>query len=81
MKIKENYLKKKIIFRCSHSGTKETDILYKKLIIDKINTFKYDELIILLELIKEYSDIDKMQFYPYGYQVIFSIFLVQEWMI
>ena len=35
IKLDINKLKKKIIYKCSYSGTKETDLLYKKKIFKK----------------------------------------------
>ena len=37
-------LKKKIIYRCLYTGTKETDLLYQKLIVNKLNTLSHNEL-------------------------------------
>ena len=51
-------LKKIIKYRLSYSGTKETDILYKKMILDKIEIFNHQELVLLLKLFNEISDID-----------------------
>ena len=51
-------IKKQINYRCSYSGTKETDLLYKKFIINKIDQFTNFELIKLSSLFKEVSDID-----------------------
>ena len=51
-----NYLEKILKYRLSYSGTKETDILYKKLILGKLNNFKNEELNLLISLIKEHSD-------------------------
>ena len=51
-------IKKQIIYRCSYSGTKETDLLYKKFIINKIDQLTNFELIKLSSLFKEVSDID-----------------------
>ena len=51
-----NYLEKILKYRLSYSGTKETDILYKKLILDKLNYFKNEELNLLISLFDEYSD-------------------------
>ena len=45
-------LKKQIIYRCSYTGTKETDLLYKKLIVNKIDTLSLDELYQLSTLFK-----------------------------
>jgi len=51
-------LKKQIIYRCSYTGTKETDLLYKKLIVNKIDTLNPDELYQLSTLFNEVSDTD-----------------------
>ena len=56
MKTNTKYLKKQIINKCSHSGTKETDILYNKLIVNKINSFSLKELYLILELLSKNSD-------------------------
>ena len=53
-----NYLEKILKYRLSYSGTKETDILYKKLILDKLNYFKNEELNLLISLFDEYTDDD-----------------------
>ena len=53
-----NYLEKILKYRLSYSGTKETDILYKKLILGKLNNFKNEELNLLISLFKEHSDDD-----------------------
>jgi succinate dehydrogenase flavin-adding protein (antitoxin of CptAB toxin-antitoxin module) len=55
--IKDN-LKKIIKYRLSYSGTKETDILYKKMILDKIEIFNNEELLLLSDIFKEISDTD-----------------------
>ena len=49
-------LKKQIIYRCSYTGTKETDLLYQKLIVNKIDTLSLDELYQLSTLFNEVSD-------------------------
>ena len=51
-------LKKKIIFRCMYTGTKESDLLYKKFIVNKIDILSYKELKNLLTLFQEISDTD-----------------------
>ena len=51
-------IKKKILYRCSYTGTKETDLIYHKLIVNKINQLNYQELIQLSNLFKEVSDTD-----------------------
>ena len=53
-----NDIKKKIIYRCLYSGIKETDLLYKKTIIENINTLTFEELQNLLILFTELSDLD-----------------------
>ena len=51
-------LKKQIIYRCLYTGTKETDLLYQKLIVNKIDTLTPYELYQLSTLFNEVSDID-----------------------
>ena len=53
-----NDIKKKIVYRCLYSGTKETDLLYQKTIIKNIDTLSFDELQTLLNLFTELSDPD-----------------------
>ena len=50
-------LKKQIIYRCSYTGTKETDLFYQKL-IGKIDTLTPIELYQLSNLFNEVSDAD-----------------------
>ena len=54
-------LRKQIIHRCKFTGTKETDLLYQKLIVNKINILTPKELIKLLTLFQEISDADVFQ--------------------
>jgi len=56
--MKINYIEKILKYRLSYSGTKETDILYKKLILGKLNNFQNEELNLLISLFDEYSDDD-----------------------
>tara|TARA_B110000116_G_C16645564_1_gene494892 strand:+ start:111 stop:362 length:252 start_codon:yes stop_codon:yes gene_type:complete len=49
-------LKKTIRYRLSYSGTKETDILYKQMILSKINKLSINELNLLSNLFKDLSD-------------------------
>ena len=51
-------LKKQIIYRCSYTGTKETDLLYQKLIVNKIDNLAPNELYQLSNLFNEVSDTD-----------------------
>ena len=67
-----------IKYRLSYSGTKETDILYKKMILDKIEIFSDEELHLLSDLFNEISDTDIFYFLtnklekPRKYQKIMS---------
>ena len=51
-------LKRQILYRSSYTGTKETDLLYKKFIVNKINNFTHKELVQLSSLFNEISDAD-----------------------
>ena len=51
-------LKKKIIYQCSYTGTKETDLLYQKFIVNKIDILTPNELYKLSNLFNEVSDTD-----------------------
>ena len=60
--MKINYIEKILKYRLSYSGTKETDILYKKLILGKLNNFQNEELNLLISLFDEYSDYEILSF-------------------
>ena len=49
-------LKKQIIYRCSHTGTKETDLYYKKKILNKLDNFTFSELLQISNIFKNLSD-------------------------
>ena len=51
-----NSLKKIIKYRSNYSGTKETDLLYKKYFINNINKFSEKELKLLNSVFDIYSD-------------------------
>lgn len=51
-------LKKIIKYRISYSGTKETDILYRKMFLNKLDNLSKKELLLLSNLFKEISDIE-----------------------
>ena len=51
-----NSLKKIIKYRSTYSGTKETDILYKKYFINNLNNLEKNELNLLKLLFDIYSD-------------------------
>ena len=73
-----NSLKKSIKYRVSYSGTKETDILYKKYFIDDFNKFNENDLIDIQKLFNNYSDNEMYDFLtkkrniPYQYDNIFK---------
>ena len=73
-----NSLKKAIKYRVSYSGTKETDILYKKYFIDDFNKFNENDLIDIQKLFNNYSDNEMYDFLtkkrniPYQYDNIFK---------
>ena len=56
MKKDINNLKNKIIYRCSYTGKKETDLLFKNYFLERINTFSIEELKLINELLEELSD-------------------------
>ena len=49
-------LKKIIRYRSLYSGTKETDIIYKRIIIDKLDNLNKEELLLLSSIFNEISD-------------------------
>ena len=49
-------LKKIIRYRSLYSGTKETDIIYKRIIINKLDHLNKEELLLLSNLFNEISD-------------------------
>ena len=54
--MKLNSLKKIIKYKSNYSGTKETDILYKKYFIKNLNKFSKNELHLLKSVFDIYSD-------------------------
>ena len=44
MKLDIKNLKKKIIYRCTYSGSKENELLYKKFFLNNLEEFNYSEL-------------------------------------
>ena len=44
MKLDIKNLKKQIIYRCTYSGSKENDLLYKKFFLNNLDSFSYSEL-------------------------------------
>ena len=57
-----NSLKKIIKYRSTYSGTKETDILYKKYFINNLNKFTENELKLLKSVFDIYSDSEIYEF-------------------
>ena len=51
-----NSLKKIIIYRSTYSGTKESDILYKKYFIKNLGRFNKSELYTLKSVFEFYTD-------------------------
>ena len=51
-----NSLKKIIKYRSTYSGTKETDILYKKYFINHLDKFNENELTLLKSVFDVYTD-------------------------
>ena len=56
MKLDIINLKKQIIYRCSYTGTKETDFLYKKTFLKKFDNFTHSDLYQISNLFKNLSD-------------------------
>jgi len=56
------YLKKLIRYRLSYSGTKETDIIYKKIILNKLDILEKNELLQLSKIFEDISDIEIFDF-------------------
>ena len=54
--MKLNSLKKIIKYRSTYSGTKETDLLYKKYFINNLDIFSENELKLLKSIFDLYSD-------------------------
>ena len=49
-------LKKQITYRCSYTGTKETDFLYKKTFLKRFDNFTHSDLYQISNLFKSLSD-------------------------
>ena len=58
MKLDIINLKKQIIYKCSYTGTKETDLLYKKTFLKKLDVFTNSELCQISNLFMNLSDQD-----------------------
>ena len=58
MKKKIINLKKLIKYRLSYTGIKETDILYQRIILTKLDTLNYNEILLLSGMLLDLSDIE-----------------------
>ena len=79
-----NSLKKTIKYRVSYSGTKETDILYKRYFINQLDKFSEKDLEEIKSLFNQFSDNEIYDFLtskvtiPSGFKKIFNKILNEE---
>ena len=79
-----NSLKKTIKYRVSYSGTKETDILYKRYFINQLDKFSEKDLEQIKSLFNKFSDNEIYDFLtskvtiPLGFKEIFNKILNDE---
>ena len=79
-----NSLKKTIKYRVSYSGTKETDILYKRYFINQLDKFSEKDLEEIKLLFNQFSDNEIYDFLtskvtiPLGFKEIFNKILNEE---
>ena len=79
-----NSLKKTIKYRLSYSGTKETDILYKRYFINQLDKFSEKDLEDIKSLFNKFSDNEIYDFLtskvtiPLGFKAIFNKILNEE---
>ena len=79
-----NSLKKTIKYRVSYSGTKETDILYKRYFINQLDKFTEKDLEDIKSLFNQFSDNEIYDFLthkvtiPSGFKGIFNKILNEE---
>ena len=55
-KLYKNIKIKQIIYRCTYTGTKESDIIFKKTIVKNINKLNDGELSLLIKIFENISD-------------------------
>ena len=73
-----NSLKKTIKYRVSYSGTKETDILYKRYFINQLDKFTEKDLEDIKSIFNQFSDNEIYDFLtskvtiPLGFKEIFK---------
>ena len=79
-----NSLKKTIKYRVSYSGTKETDILYKRYFINQLDKFTEKDLEDIKSIFNQFSDNDIYDFItskeaiPLEFKEIFNKILNEE---
>ena len=79
-----NSLKKTIKYRVSYSGTKETDILYKRYFINQLDKFSEKDLEEIKSLFNQFSDNEIYDFLtskiaiPLEFKEIFNKILNEE---
>ncbi len=79
-----NSLKKTIKYRVSYSGTKETDILYKRYFINQLDKFSEKDLEEIKSLFNQFSDNEIYDFFtskvtiPLEFKEIFNKILNDE---
>ena len=61
-----NSLKKTIKYRVSYSGTKETDILYKRYFINQLDKFSEKDLEDIKSIFNQFSDNEIYDFLNYN---------------
>ncbi len=79
-----NSLKKTIKYRVSYSGTKETDILYKRYLINQLDKFTKKDLEDIKSIFNQFSDNEIYDFLtskvaiPLEFREIFNKILNEE---
>ena len=79
-----NSLKKTIKYRVSYSGTKETDILYKRYFINQLDKFSEKDLEYIKSIFNQFSDNEIYDFLtskvaiPLEFKEIFNKILNEE---
>ena len=79
-----NSLKKTIKYRVSYSGTKETDILYKRYFINQLDKFSEKDLVDIKSIFNQFSDNEIYDFLtskvaiPLEFKEIFNKILNEE---
>ena len=79
-----NSLKKTIKYRVSYSGTKETDILYKRYFINQLDKFSEKDLEDIKSIFNQFSDNEIYDFLtskvaiPLEFEEIFNKILNEE---